>query len=644
VLTKIREKATGVFAWIIVIIISIPFALWGVNSYFEGGGQSVVATVEGVDIDLNTFQRAMSERRRVMAQVLQQNVGSEFFQSDTFRRQVLEGLLQNAAESSYAERRGYGVSDAILGQSIRELPYFQVDGQFDSQRYQDLVANAGMGIGQFEQQQRQELISDQIQSAFMASGFISDSDLDRTVSLLEQVRTIDHAVISANDPGLGAEVTDEMVREYFEANRDEFFAPDQMRVSYVVLSVDDVATAIEIDEEEARRYYQANETRFGEPEQRRVSHVLIALDADASEEADSAALETATEIAGRARAGEGFSELARQFSDDSGSAARGGDLGMLNRGSMVKPFEDAAFSLSSVGDVTDPVRSRFGYHVITLTEHRPADIRPFEQVRAEIEQELKRQVAESRYLEAAETFANVVYEQPESLIPAADDLQVEIQASDWFSRDVGEGIASNPRFRRAAFNDEVRLDGLNSEAFELDSNTMVALRQLESRERRQLTLEEAQDDIRALLMQSTRTEAARSLGESLVSDLRSGADWQVLMDEQGLVSDEFEGTRDDAFDQTGRELVREVFGLPAPLPGSPTLGGFTTMDGNYVIYRLTGVEEANPSEVDPERREAIRNVLLRRHSEELYLSFQEALRKQADIEVFEDRFESQEMN
>lgn len=642
-LTKIREKATGVFAWIIVVIITIPFALWGINSYFEGGGQAVVATVEGVDIDLNTFQRAMSERRRMMAQVLQQNVSSEFFQSQTFRRQVLEGLVENAAQSSYAERRGYRVSDGVLGQSIRGLPYFQVDGQFDSQRYQDLVANAGMGIAQFEQQQRQQLISDQIQSAFMASAFVSEDEVDRAVSLMEQRRHVDYSVISANDPELGVEVTDEMIREYYEQNGDEFFAPDQMRVEYLVLSVDDVAESIEIGEDEAMRFYEANAGRFGSPEQRRVSHVLISLDSDVTEEEESTALDKAVEIASRARTGEDFGELASEYSDDSGSSGRGGDLGVLNRGTMVKPFEDAAFSLSEAGAVSDPVRSRFGYHVIKLTEYRPAETRPFEEVRGEIEQELKRQFAENRYLEAAELFANVVYEQPESLAPAADDLQIEIQSSDWFSRDEGDGIAANPRFRRAAFNDEVRLDGLNSEAFELDSDTMVALRRLDSRERRQLTLEESREDIRSLLRQRGRMDAVRSHGESLLADLESGADWQAIIDANGLVAEEFEGARGGAFDQITRELVREVFILPEPLPGNPVTGGFTSGDGNYVIYRLTRVEDADPAQVDPERRAQIRDTLLRRHSQELYLGFQQVLREQAEVEIYEENFASPDL-
>lgn len=357
-LSKIREKATGIIAWVIVIIITIPFALWGINSYFEGGGNSLVASVEGVEIDVNDFQSALAERRRMMAQVLQQNVGAEFFQSEAFRRQVLEGLIQNAAEASYAERRGYRIGDTILGQSIRELPYFQNDGEFDQQRYQDLVANAGMSVARFEQQQRQQMISDQIRSALADSAFVSKAEVDRALALVEQSRTADYAVIATTDPTLEVEVDQDMVRAHYEANREAYFAPEQMRVNFLVLSVDNIAEGIEVSEEEVRRHYETNAGRYGSPEERRVSHVLIALSPDAGEEEEQAALEEAQALAERARAGDDFAELARTHSDDTGSAAKGGDLGIIGRGAMVKPFEDAAFALSGAGEVSDPVRSR----------------------------------------------------------------------------------------------------------------------------------------------------------------------------------------------------------------------------------------------------------------------------------------------
>ncbi len=636
-LSKIREKATGFIAYAIVILISIPFALWGINSYFEGQGQAVVATVEGVEVDLNTFQQALAERRRLVTQVLQNNPGSDYFESAAFKNQVLEGLIQNAAQSSWSQETGYRVSDEVLGQQIRQLPYFQTDGNFDQQRYQDLVANAGMSVARFEQQQRQQLISEQIESAFTDSAFVARADVDRALVLLEQTRTADYAVLSSSNPDIEVNVDEDEIRSFYEQNQGSFFAPEQMQVNYVVLSVDKIAEGVEIDEEEARRYYDDNPGRFGRPEERRVSHILIELPADAGEEAVDAAREEAAALVEQARGGADFAELAKMHSDDSGSAANGGDLGVLSSGAMVKPFEDAAFALESAGDVSEPVRSRFGFHVIKLTELREPSISPFEEVREVIEAQLRRQLAESQYLESVETFSNIVYEQPESLAPAADDLGLEIESTDWFSAGQGDGVAANPRFRTIAFSDEVRIDGLNSEAFEIDADTTVAVHRIDVRERRLQSLDEVRDEILATLESRARADAVKAEGESLVAELNAGKAWSELVEAHRLDSAEFIGTRQEGFDTVSRELAQEIFSLDAPGEGEIVSGGFATSDGNYVIYRLTDVTDGDPAQVSEARREEVRAVLRSRHADGVYLGFQQALRDGAQVQVFEDQ-------
>lgn len=279
--------------------------------------------------------------------------------------------------------------------------------------------------------------------------------------------------------------------------------------------------------------------------------------------------------------------------------------------------------------------------MIKLTDLRPARVKPFEDVREEIEAEIASQLAESRYLELAETFTTVVYEQPDSLQPAADELQLEIQTSDWFSRDQGDGLAANARLRNVSFSEEVRADGLNSEAFELDANTMVAVHRLDVRDRRQLSLEEVGDDIRRQLERQARADAARELGESLLAAVESGSGWDSLMEDRGLSPVEFSGTRDAAADPVERELVREIFAASTPAEGGVVAGGFSASSGDYVIYRLTEVTDADPAEVAQSRREAVRAQLKARQSEELYLSFQQALRDAAEVTIFDQQLSLQ---
>ena len=244
-LTKIREKATGIAAWLIVGFISVPFALWGINSYFEGGGQAVVASVDGVDIGLESYQEALSEQRRVMAQIMQENLDPAYLDSPVFRRQVLDGLIQTVAEASHADQQGYLVGADALGRAIRQLPYFQVDGRFDSEQYAQLIANAGMSVSRFEQQQRQQLISEQIRSAYTESAFVTDADVEQALRLLDQQRSANYAVLAVNDPGISVELDEASLAEFYETHRERYVAPEQMRVNYVVLSID----GLSVDEE-----------------------------------------------------------------------------------------------------------------------------------------------------------------------------------------------------------------------------------------------------------------------------------------------------------------------------------------------------------------------------------------------------------
>ena len=641
-LTKIREKASGIVAYFIVGLISIPFALWGINSYFEGATEVVVATVEGVDIDYNTYQQSLSERRRMMTQVMQQNLDSELLNSPVFKRQVVEELVRNTVEASHSQDGGYRVSDEALGQNIRQLPYFQNDGKFDPQRYNDLVRNAGMNVAMFEQQQRQQIITDQIRSAYTESAFVSEADLDRAIAFLEQYRQADYAVFSiAGRSPEDITVSDDEVSTYYEKNRESFFTDDEIKVAYVRLAVDDIAGEIEFDEEEVRQRFEENSGRYKDPEKRSVSHILIKLAEDAVEADVAEAESRASALAEQARAGEDFAELARTSSEDTGSAANGGDLGVLVRDQMVKPFEDAAYALTEAGQISDPVRSRFGFHIIRLDELVAESIKPFEEVRSEVEEEMRNRLAEEQFVERSDSFSNLVYEQPESLIAVEEELQLEISESEWFSENSGTGVAANPRFRRVAFSEEVRLEGLNSEAFELDANTLVAVRRVDFRDRRLQELDEVKDEIVQRIRVEKLTESAQADAAAAKQKLDGGASWDSVLIEYEIESLFFDGTRRDATDASSRALVQALFESKPPLPGQSVFGTVSGVNGDHVLYQFSSVTDADPTEVDEARREEIRNQLLARQSRDYYASYQDTLMQAADVEIFEDRLGSE---
>ena len=635
-LTAIKEKATGIFAWIIVTLITIPFALWGINSYFEGGGEAVVASAEGVDIDLYAYQNALAERRRVLTQIGRDDLDADYFDSREFKMQVLDGLIYDLAESSSAEELGFRVGAERLGDSIRSMAYFQTDGAFDARRYQDLVRNAGISVAQFEQQQRRQLVTEQIRSIFTETAIVTGHDVDRAIMLLEQTRAADYAILSAAELESTPAVTDDEIENEYRENRDAYFAPEQVMVEYLRISLAALAEAVVLDEREALDVYEEEKARFRAPETRRVSHVLVDLAEDAPEEAVREALSKAESIAERARKGEDFAELAKAESSDAGSASVGGDLGVIVRGAMVKPFEDAAYALTEAGQIGDPVRSRFGYHVVKLTELTPESVKPFEEVQAEIEAELRLRHAEEQYVEQVERLGSLVYEEPESLVPAADELQLEVMRSDWFSREQGPGIAAERRVRTVAFGEEVLLEGLNSEAFELDGNVTVALRRIDHKERALRSLAEVSDEIRASLEARARADALAARGEEIIARLTGGAAWDEVVEAAGLAAVAFDGGRAAAADAREREWVRELFALPDATE-LPHFDGMRLSDGDYLVYRLNEMVDGDPQTVDAARREQVRALIENRRSVGLYLGYRERLRARSDVQIYEDQ-------
>ena len=536
-LTAIRERATGWIAWALVILITIPFALWGINSYFEGASKVVVATVNGVDLEQRAYQQALSDHRRSLVQIMGRNVDAEYFSSQAFKLQVLESLIDSNLQAEYLRERGYRVTDEQLVSRIRSIETFQSDGVFDTDRYETLVRNAGLSVEGFEQQQRQQGALEQLRMGLSETAFVMPATIDRAIELLNQRRSASYAVLGVEKFSHSAAVDAAAVRAEYDNNPDRYVNPAEIQVDYLRLSVVDLAQQISVDEDSLKSYYDMNTAQFSRPGSRRASHILISVAADASADVVDATRTQAAGLVLRARAGEDFEQLAREHSGDTGSAGRGGDLGVIRPGTMALPFEEAVFALDQ-GEVSEPVRTDYGWHVIRLTDLRENETKPFTVVRDEIRSVLAREAAEEQFLALAEDFQNIVFEQPGSLEPAADILGLPIERSEWFSRATGTGMAKSVVVRQAAFSDEVRVDRLNSEMLEVDSDTLVAVRYADFREQRKQAFEEVRQGIESELVARTALHAQETAAQALIDALRSGANWHEALAEHQLESHE----------------------------------------------------------------------------------------------------------
>lgn len=661
-LTAIRDRASGWIAWFIVGLLCIPFAFWGISEYFQGEAIVDIADIDGVEIDYYEYQNILAERRRQMS-AADRDADPEWFASRAFKREVVDEMVRERLLADDAQDHGYRISDGTLAQYLREAPDFQRDNQFDRELYLSTLAYAGLSVAQFEDLQRRRISAFQMEQGLHDSGFALDSEVRRLAALELQERTAQFIVVRPENFTGDITVTDEEISEEYAGNPDRYTDPARMRVEYVRLSVDDIKTGVAPGEDDIREYYEENERRYLIPEQREASHILIEAaddaetetdggegagdDGDAAGDADAAALKKAEDLLARIRDGEDFAALAMEHSADPGSAQNGGDLGVIERGVMVPPFEEAVFAMTEEGELRGPVKTRFGYHIIRLTRLTPEQRQELDEVREEIAETLALQLADELFAGQADILRNVVYEQPDSLAPAAEELGLEVAESDWFDETGGDGIAANAEVREAAFGDEVLQQELNSEAVELDLNTLVALRKLDYAPRQLRDEESAREEIRERLTRNRARQLARERGLAALETLRAaegeaaegegeGDAWTALAEELEQTITDLPARR-NAGTPEQQEILYEVFAAarPGPAEGAKVYGGLTLADGGYAIFALSEVTDADPdSEEGEQAQNRIRFALRRRHGEEYYLNLLEGLRQRAEVRVY----------
>ncbi|MCH1477414.1 MAG: SurA N-terminal domain-containing protein [Arenicellales bacterium] len=634
-LTAIKERASGWIAWTLVALISIPFALWGINSYFEGASKIVVATVNGVEIEKTDYQNSLSDQRRMLVQMMGQNVDADYFASRAFKLQVLETLIDSRLQAEYLRDRGFRVTDEQLSKKISSFSAFQVDGQFDPTRYEQLVRNAGLSVEGFERQQRQQGAIDQLRAGLRGSSLVVSSMTDRAIELLYQRRVAQFTVVDIAAFEDSLVVGSEALRDEFDANKAQYVQPEQMQVEFIRLSVDELGKQANVSELEQRAFYDNNVERFTQPESRSASHILLSLAEDDAEDVVDTREQEAKGIAARARSGEDFAKLAETYSKDPGSASRGGDLGIIRPGAMAPSFETVVFDLKE-GQISDPVRTAYGWHIIKVTSIRESNVRPFDEVMSEIKTILEREWAENQFITMAEDFQNLIFEQPDSLNAASDFLGTPIERSDWFSRTTGDGIASNDLVRDTAFSPEVLVDRLNSEMLEIGSDTLVAVRFADFREKRQKDFNEVKDQIERVLAARVAAEAQEKFATKLVATLESGADWDNLLTVEGLSSADLPEDLESTTDDVARAVARVVYSVGAPNPGTPVFGSARLSATDYLIYKLDEVVAGDISQISGDQVSEVEDLVESRVGEELHAGIGRALRTAADVQIFEE--------
>lgn len=617
---------------VLLVLIVPPFALFGIDYYFrDTGGGGALARFGDIRISDLEYSQELRKAQDRMREMMKDNPDPALLNSPQLKESVLNDLIARKVALAHAYRSGMTVSTAELQKIVGAVEAFRDEsGRFSQTRYRQMLQGQGMTPVAFENDIRMNIVLEQLRSVTAGSGFLPESVVERLLKIGEQEREVSQVVFNPVDYRKQVKISEADVEKYYEEHKNEFEIPERARLEYLVLSPDVVEHAAKVTDEELKNYYQANIERYRTPEERRASHILIPAAASASAEDKAKAKAQAEDLLKQIKSSPGkFAELAAKFSKDPGSAEKGGDLGFFGRGLMVKPFDAAVFALK-VGELAGPVETQYGYHIIRLDAVKPSQATPFEAVKQQIVDEVRKPKLGRAYAEAADSFNNLVYEQFDSLQPAAEALKLTVQKSDWVSRAGGNPnpLFNNEKILNAVFSDEVLKNKHNTSAIEVQPSMLLAARVIEHKPAAALPLEQVRNDVMQFLTDKGAIELAEKEGRAAFDKLQKGQtvalSWSPsqpvsLQKRQGLHP----------------EGAQAVFG--ADVSKLPAYAGVPAAQGRFVVYRITKVKDVTA--VDPEQRKALGKQLAEMVGQEQYVAYLASLRERADVKIDRKRLE-----
>jgi peptidyl-prolyl cis-trans isomerase D len=582
---KHKHVAQGILA-----LITLPFAFFGVDYYVNRGDRvQSVATVGGDKISQQEFDDLLRDQQQRMRQALGANFDPSMLESPEVRYALVDQLVNQRLLEQRARAGRFRVSDTQLQQFIAGLPPFQEDGKFSADKYRMVLSAQGMSPLMFEQRVRGELVLSPLQDPIVNGSIAAQTSVQRYLALLEQKRDVAVASVPAEPFEKSVKIDDAEVKAFYDKNPTAFQTPEVAKIEYLLLNQDAIASQVKVDPAELRQAYDANAKQYTTNEERQASHILVSVKPDASDAEKAAARQKALTLLDKARAKpDAFAELAKANSQDTGSAAQGGDLGSFARGAMVKPFEDAVFA-AKVGDIVGPVQTDFGYHVIKVTGVTPAHVQSFDEVKPRIEADVRRQKAAQKFASLADQFQNLVYEQADSLAGAAKALDLKVEATQYMTRAQVQAIAlGNAKFVDALFSPESVQSKRNTEAIEVAPNTLMAGRIVDYRKAAPRPFAEVQDEIRQQLVRKAASELAQKAGREKLALLAQGKEREAGVAFGKPVT----LTRNQPLPGFTADALKTIFEAdPRKLPA---YSGAPGERGGFSIYKVENVIDAPP--------------------------------------------------
>ena len=656
-LQKLREKTSGWIAGTVLGLLTIPFAFFGMEQYMTQSNATWVAKVEAPptwwrsaphwwpvrmlwdveEIDSSEFRTWFEQARQQQRSALGDAFDPRAFEETANKRKVVEEMIDTRVLRILSERAGIAISDAQVRATIESIPAFQVDGKFNAQQYQLALASQvpQRSPRQFEQLVREDLAQALMPSQLVDSGFTTGSEVDRLLRLIGEKRDVAFVVMPPTAPDTGAVEAAE-IQAWYDSHPGDYRVPESVVLEYVEVDGSTLQPA-PADDAALRQRYAQEQARFTEPEQRLASHILVRVDAGADEKAQAEAKARAEKIAAAAHEpGADFAALARAESDDTGSKEAGGDLGWVTPEMMDKPFEDALFAMQQ-GEVSAPVKTGFGWHVIQLRTIKQGQQVPFEQARDQLLAEQEAADRERMFNDITGKLVDQVYRNPTSLAEAAGAVGLEVKTSDRLVRGaVPGGLFANPAVQRAAFSDVLVQDGTVSDPIEIGPNHSILVRVAQHQPEQVQPLAEVGGRVITAIRRDRAARAAEAAAATMLDEVRAGKPFAQVAEARQLAVTDMPGMP-RGLPLPDAESNQAMFAVATPAEGKPSLGKVTLADGSIVAFQVTRVIPGDLAEVTDEQRTMLRQQLARAAGNEDVTALVKALRKRMQVTVAEDR-------
>ncbi len=639
-LQSIRERTGIGLPLAVLALLVVPFVISSLYGYVGGGGgPQTVASVNGEDISRVELDQAYQRRQAELRQLLGASFDPSIIDANQLRRETLQQLIDRRVMLNYAITEGLQASDADVAIAVRSQPIFQVDGEFSLERYRSILEQNRLTPERYEAQLRQDLSIDLLERSILQTTITSDRELDRILALQNQRRELVWATVPTDAYADSVMVDEQSLRDWYQENASRYQLPEQVRLRYLLLDPAEIAETIEVEADAIEAAYEARAAQVASESDREIRHILIALAPEASAEDDASAREALEAARARITAGETFADVAEDISDDPGSASQGGALGMLRPADLVPAFADAAWALE-VGQISDPVRTEFGWHLIEVTDVQAAEMPEFDAIREQLRDEIALERAERELFDLGNQVDQLAFENPTTLEPAARAADLTIQTSDWIAPggpSAGDdSVLDDPALLEAVFSESSLGARENTDLIELASGAYVVARVDDYRAARIEEFEAVRDDVQAQYQREQAAQAAQQDAQAIAQAIESGdrIDVAAAVFSAAVLETPQWLTRND---RSAPAAVREAgFRLPAPERAASTPVSVVRTPDGWAAVTLLAVEDGDPSAVDQDTRSQLRASVNNLDGQASVDALLAALRERATIRVYED--------